>query len=126
MPLQSDPTAVYDLPDFTGPVTPAHLKRQSPYNTYIVKGLPAGPICSPGAESIRAALYPAESPYLYFVSNHDGTHSFSETYSEHQKAIQRLRNLKADKPSATPFTEALPDGEEDEKSRRESWSVTTH
>ena len=58
MPLQSDPTAVYDIPAFSGPVTAAHLTRQSPYNTYRIKGLPPGPICSPGAESIKAALNP--------------------------------------------------------------------
>lgn len=105
MPLQSDPTAVYDLPDFSGPVTPVHLKRQSPYNTYVFKGLPAGPICNPGAASIRAALYPEESPYLYFVSNDDGTHSFSETFSEHHQNILRLRNLKAERTTAAPSRE---------------------
>ncbi len=91
MPLQSDPTAVYDLPGFSGPVTPADLKRQSPYNTYLVKGLPPGPICNPGAKSIMAALYPANVPYLYFVSNHNGTHTFSVTLEEQQKAISNSR-----------------------------------
>jgi UPF0755 protein len=109
MPLQSDPTAVYDLLDFAGPVTPAHLKRQSPYNTYVVKGLPSGPICNPGAESIRAALYPAEVPYFYFVSNQDGTHSFSKSFSEHQQAIRRLRNSRAEKNSGAPLHETPPD-----------------
>ncbi len=91
MPLQSDPTAVYDLEGFTGPVESAHLKRQSPYNTYVVKGLPIGPICNPGAKSIRAALFPDSVPYLYFVSNDDGTHQFSETVAEHHKAVSRYR-----------------------------------
>ncbi len=87
MPLQSDPTAVYDIPGFSGPVTAAQLTRQSPYNTYHIKGLPPGPICSPGAKSIQAALYPEKVPYLYFVSNNDGTHHFSATSDEHQKAV---------------------------------------
>lgn len=91
MPLQSDPTAVYDLDGFSGPVESAHLKRQSPYNTYVVKGLPIGPICNPGAKSIRAAFHPEEVAYLYFVSNDDGTHYFSETAAEHHKAVSRYR-----------------------------------
>ncbi|NTV43786.1 MAG: endolytic transglycosylase MltG, partial [Syntrophobacteraceae bacterium] len=87
----SDPTAVYDLEGFTGPVESAHLKRESPYNTYVVKGLPIGPICNPGAKSIRAAFFPDNVPYLYFVSNDDGTHQFSETVTEHYKAVSRYR-----------------------------------
>ena len=94
MPLQSDPTAVYDIPRFSGPVTAAHLTRQSPYNTYRIKGLPLGPICSPGAKSIRAALYPAKVPYLYFVSNNDGTHHFSITPEEHRNAVIHYYDLK--------------------------------
>ncbi len=90
MPLQSDPTAVYDMPDFSGPVTAALLKRQSPYNTYLKKGLPVGPICNPGAKSLRAAFFPGDVRYLYFVSNNDGSHHFSETLSEHQQAVSRL------------------------------------
>jgi UPF0755 protein len=94
MPLQSDPTAVYDIPGFSGPVTSAHLARQSPYNTYRIKGLPPGPICSPGAKSIRAALYPEKVPYLYFVSNNDGTHHFSTTSEEHRNAVSHYYELK--------------------------------
>lgn len=94
MPLQSDPTAVYDLPGFSGPVTAAHLTRQSPYNTYRIRGLPPGPICSPGARSIRAALYPEKVPYFYFVSNNDGTHHFSVTSEEHRSAVSHYYELK--------------------------------
>jgi UPF0755 protein len=95
MPLQSDPTAVYDIPGFSGPVTAAHLTRQSPYNTYRIKGLPPGPICSPGAESIKAALNPEKgAPYLYFVSNNDGTHHFSVTHEEHRNAVSHYYELK--------------------------------
>lgn len=94
MPLQSDPTAVYDIPGFSGPVTASHLGRPSPYNTYRIKGLPPGPICNPGAKSLRAALYPEKVTYLYFVSNNDGTHSFSTTADEHRKAVGRYHDLK--------------------------------
>lgn len=91
MPLQSDPTAVYDLEDFSGPVLAAHLKRESPYNTYRIKGLPIGPICNPGLRSLEAVLQPADVPYLYFVSNLDGTHRFSATLTEHEDAVSRFR-----------------------------------
>jgi len=94
MPLQSDPTAVYDIPGFSGPVTAAHLTRQSPYNTYRIKGLPPGPICNPGAKSLRAAFYPEKVPYLYFVSNNDGTHHFSITAEEHRNAVSHYYELK--------------------------------
>ena len=96
MPLQSDPTAVYDLSDFSGPISARHLRRASPYNTYQNQGLPIGPICNPGAKSLRAVLYPERVSYLYFVSNRDGTHQFSETLAEHNKAVSRShqkRNL---------------------------------
>jgi UPF0755 protein len=91
MPLQSDPTAVYDMEDFSGPILSGHLKRQSPYNTYQVRGLPIGPICNPGLRSLEAVLRPARVPYLYFVSNLDGTHRFSSTLSEHQEAVSQYR-----------------------------------
>ncbi|MGO9372221.1 MAG: endolytic transglycosylase MltG [Syntrophobacteraceae bacterium] len=94
MPLQSDPTAVYDIPGFSGPVTAAHLTRQSPFNTYHIRGLPPGPICNPGAKSIRAALYPEKVSYLYFVSNNDGTHHFSVTSDEHRKAVSHYYEQK--------------------------------
>jgi UPF0755 protein len=113
MPLQSDPTAVYDLADFTGPVTAAHLQRQSPYNTYLHKGLPPGPICSPGVKSIRAVLYPENVPYLYFVSNNDGTHHFSTTLAEHNTAVQNYRRRLKDQtqragPASDPFSPVAP------------------
>lgn len=94
MPLQSDPTAVYGIPGFSGPITAADLKRKSPYNTYLIKGLPPGPICNPGAKSIRAAFFPASVPYLYFVSNNDGTHHFSVTPRDHRNAVLHYYELK--------------------------------
>jgi UPF0755 protein len=91
MPLQSDPTAVYDLADFSGPVTHDHLQRFSAYNTYQIKGLPPGPICNPGAKSIEAVLFPADVPYVYFVSNLNGTHQFSTSIEEHNTAVRNYR-----------------------------------
>jgi UPF0755 protein len=88
MKLQSDPTAVYDLNDFNGAVKKGHLRRLSPYNTYVIDGLPPGPIANPGIDSIYAALFPASVDYLYFVSNGNGSHLFSSSFSSHQDAIQ--------------------------------------
>ena len=93
MPLQSDPTAVYGVRAFSGKVTKADICRHSPYNTYLVRGLPPGPIGNPGADALRAALHPARSNYLYFVARQDGTHYFSRTLEEHNRAVARyLRN----------------------------------
>ncbi|HDR16456.1 MAG TPA: endolytic transglycosylase MltG [Desulfobacteraceae bacterium] len=91
MRLQSDPTAVYDIADFEGVITRKELKRRSPYNTYVVPGLPPGPICNPGVDSVRAVLEPAQTDFLYFVSKNDGTHHFSKTLEEHNAAVQKYR-----------------------------------
>jgi UPF0755 protein len=91
MRLQSDPTAVYDLENFGGVVRRSHLKRNSPYNTYIIYGLPPGPIANPGMDSLLAALFPADVNYLYFVSQRDGTHFFSASLDVHNQAVSRLR-----------------------------------
>jgi UPF0755 protein len=87
MKLQSDPTSVYDLEPFPGAVKKKHLLRKSPYNTYIIDGLPPGPIANPAIDSLRAALYPASVNYLYFVSNNDGSHNFSSSLSAHNRAV---------------------------------------
>ncbi len=89
MPLQSDPTSVYGVRAFSGKVTRADIKRQSPYNTYLNRGLPPGPIGNPGSEALQAALNPADSGYLYFVSRQDGTHQFSRTLEEHNRAVDK-------------------------------------
>lgn len=94
MPLQSDPTAVYDMDGFDGKILRSHLKRNSPYNTYLIKGLPPGPIANPGLASLTAALYPTSVDYLYFVSKNDGTHHFSSSLVEHNQAVNRYINLK--------------------------------
>lgn len=94
MPLQADPTSIYGIKSWGEPITKRDLLRNTPYNTYVIKGLPPGPIASPGLESIRAALYPENVPYLYFVSNNDGTHIFSVTLKEHEKAVRAYRDKK--------------------------------
>jgi len=88
MPLQSDPTAVYGVRAFSGKVSKADIERRSPYNTYLIKGLPPGPIGNPGAEALEAALHPATTKYLYFVARQDGTHHFSRTLEEHNRAVR--------------------------------------
>ncbi|GAB4338388.1 MAG: endolytic transglycosylase MltG [Desulfobulbaceae bacterium] len=91
MRLQSDPTVIYGIKNFSGNLTRKDLAQESPYNTYLVKGLPPGPICSPGRESIAAVLHPADAPYLYFVSRNDGTHYFSTTLQEHNRAVRQFQ-----------------------------------
>ena len=91
IPLQSDPTVIYGIKDFNGNLTRKDLFTKTPYNTYQRRGLPPGPIANPGADSIRAVLYPEEGPYLYFVSRNDGTHYFSRTLSEHNRAVYKYQ-----------------------------------
>ena len=93
MMLQADPTTIYGLKKFDKPLTLKDLDSDSPYNTYRHFGLPPGPICNPGEDAIRAALYPDSTDYLYFVSRRDGTHIFSKTIQEHHKAIERVKKL---------------------------------
>lgn len=89
--LQSDPTVIYALEGFDGNLRKRDLAVKSPYNTYRVAGLPPGPIGNPGREAIRAALYPANAGYLYFVSRNDGTHQFSSTLAEHNRAVEKYQ-----------------------------------
>lgn len=89
MRLQTDPTTVYAIENFTGIVRPRHLHRDHPWNTYTRAGLPPTPIALPGEASLRAAVDPAEGDALYFVSRGDGTHHFSATLEEHNRAVDR-------------------------------------
>ncbi|RJP21058.1 MAG: endolytic transglycosylase MltG [Deltaproteobacteria bacterium] len=91
MPLQMDPTVIYGVKRFDGTVTRKDLRTPGPYNTYLRRGLPPGPIANPGLNSLAAALEPAETEYLYFVSRNDGSHTFSKTLPEHNRAVERLR-----------------------------------
>lgn len=89
--LQADPTALYGLGNPDRPPRPADLRVDSPYNTYIYKGLPPGPIGNPGMASILAALRPTSVNYMYFVATGDGRHHFSRTLREHQNMINRIK-----------------------------------
>jgi UPF0755 protein len=91
MRLQADPTAVYGTKAWITQVTKEDLKRRSPYNTYLHRGLPPGPIANPGEGSILAALYPEDVDYLFFVAQGDGSHYFSTDFGSHEKAIGRYR-----------------------------------
>ncbi|HEX5385160.1 MAG TPA: endolytic transglycosylase MltG [Gemmatimonadales bacterium] len=97
MGLQADPTVQYAILLETGHRKPRLYEKdyqiKSPYNTYLYRGLPPGPVNSPGRASIEAALYPADVPYLYFVATPDGHHLFSRTYDEHLRNVTRMRRL---------------------------------
>lgn len=91
MPLQADPTVIYALQragEYDGNLTRKNLQFESPYNTYRNRGLPPGPIASPGRASIEAVLRPAAVDYLYFVSRNDGSHAFATTLAEHNRNVR--------------------------------------
>lgn len=92
MRLQTDPTVIYSMTLMRGEIpkniTRADLRHPHPYNTYVISGLPPGPIANPGREALLAVIQPKPSNYLFFVSQNDGTHVFSATYEEHNKAVQ--------------------------------------
>lgn len=97
MKLDCDPTIIYALNldgKFQDRLRTKDLQLDSPYNTYLYGGLPPGPIANPGKESIKAALFPADNDYLYFVSRNDGSHHFSRTLQEHQNAVNLYQKNK--------------------------------
>ena len=92
MRLQTDPTVIYGIGQkFDGNLRRNDLRRDTPYNTYTRKGLPPTPIAMPGGDAIHAALHPADTKHLYFVSRGDGSHYFSETLEEHNQAVTRYQ-----------------------------------
>ncbi|MEA3312593.1 MAG: endolytic transglycosylase MltG, partial [candidate division WOR-3 bacterium] len=90
LPLESCATIEYALPEHKERLTYADLGVDSPYNTYLHRGLPPGPICSPGKASLEAVAHPKRTQYLYFVSKGDGSHYFSETAAEHERMKRKL------------------------------------
>lgn len=108
MRLQSDPTAVYGVRAFAGTVSKRDILRPSPYNTYLIKGLPPGPIGSPGGEAIEAVLNPARTDYLYFVAKKDGTHYFSANLAEHNRAVRKYLRTDSADGSATGYRNDYP------------------
>lgn len=91
MRLETDPTVIYGIKNFNGNLTRKDLETSTPYNTYRIQGLPPGPIASPGRAAIEAALYPADTKFLYFVSKRDGTHQFSTNLIDHNRAIRKYQ-----------------------------------
>lgn len=92
MRLQTDPTVIYGIgKKFDGNIRRRDLRRDTPYNTYTRKGLPPTPIAMPGADAIYAALHPAKTKNLYFVSRGDGSHKFSATFKEHNQAVRKYQ-----------------------------------
>lgn len=91
MRLQADPTVIYGIKNFNGNITKRDLQTETPYNTYVISGLPPGPIANPGLAAIKAVLYPAQTKYLYFVGNGEGRHVFSESLDQHNDAVNRFQ-----------------------------------
>ncbi|MEW6544809.1 MAG: endolytic transglycosylase MltG [Nitrospirota bacterium] len=104
IPLQSDPTVIYGLPSFNGNLRKRDLASASPYNTYRFAGLPPGPIANPGAASIKAVLYPAPSRFLYFVSRNDGTHEFSASLADHNRAVAKYQPRRPNRTGSRPLS----------------------
>ena len=109
MRLQSDPTIIYGLTGGKGslgrPILKSEIEQPTPYNTYVIDGLPPGPIANPGRASLDAAANPARTKDLYFVADGSGGHVFSETYDAHQKNVARLRVIEhGTTPPAPPAT----------------------
>lgn len=99
MRLQSDPTVAYGIAGGAGlerPLIRADLQAETPYNTYVIDGLPPGPICNPGLASLKAVLQPTPTDYLYFVADGSGGHAFSKTLAEHNRNVRKWRQLQRD------------------------------
>jgi len=109
MKLQSDPTIIYGLVGGKGslgrPIMKNEIEQATPYNTYIIEGLPPGPITNPGRASLEAAANPARTRELYFVADGTGGHAFAETYEQHQKNVARLRSIESDQKDQVPLGE---------------------
>jgi UPF0755 protein len=107
MKLQSDPTIIYGLVGGKGtlgrPISKSEIEQATPYNTYVIAGLPPGPISNPGRASLEAAANPARTRELYFVADGTGGHAFAETYEQHQRNVARLRAMESDQKDQAPL-----------------------
>jgi UPF0755 protein len=112
MKLQSDPTIIYGLVSGKGtlgrPIAKSEIEQPTPYNTYVITGLPPGPITNPGRASLEAAANPARTRELYFVADGTGGHAFAETYEQHQKNVARLRAMETDQKDQAPLDTQTP------------------
>jgi UPF0755 protein len=112
MRLQSDPTIIYGLVGGKGtlgrPIMRSEIDQPTPYNTYVIDGLPPGPISNPGRASLEAAANPARTREIYFVADGTGGHVFAETYDQHQKNVARLRVIETDQKDQAPMDSAAP------------------
>ena len=115
--LQADPTIIYGLVGGKGtlgrPIMRSEIEQPTPYNTYVIEGLPPGPIANPGRASLEAAANPARTKEIYFVADGTGAHAFAETLAQHQQNIAKLRQFEqqvrsAPADRAMPFSEAAP------------------
>jgi UPF0755 protein len=111
MRLQSDPTIIYGLVGGKGtlgrPIMKSEIEQPTPYNTYIIDGLPPGPIANPGRAALEAAANPARTRELYFVADGTGGHAFAETYEQHQKNVARLRSIETDQKDQVPIGDQI-------------------
>jgi UPF0755 protein len=118
--LQCDPTVIYALQQqgrYHGSLSSKDLHEDSPYNTYMHGGLPPGPIGNPGEISLRAALAPASTPFLYFVANTQGGHFFSSTLEQHNQNVNRYRRMLAGLPADPPPAQAVHNKSQGKKHR---------
>ena len=103
MRLQTDPTVIYGITNGQGVLgrglRQSELRRETPYNTYVIDGLPPTPIANPGRASIEAALNPAQSDFVFFVADGTGGHAFAATLAEHNENVRRWREIEAQQPS---------------------------
>jgi len=111
MKVQSDPTIIYGLVGGKGtlgrPIMKSEIEHPTPYNTYIIDGLPPGPIANPGRAALEAAANPARTRELFFVADGTGGHAFAETYEQHQKNVARLRSIESDQKDQVPIGDQL-------------------
>ena len=109
MRLQTDPTVIYGMgADYQGNIRRRHLQQATPYNTYVIDGLPPTPIAMPGREALEAAVKPEPGKSLYFVAKGDGSHVFSNSLSEHNRAVRAYQLQRRSDYRSSPAPEAAP------------------